>query len=129
MAVFTPVDKGPSQPDLTQEARKIELSVLMLLNLLPSATLRPSESYQKVREGEQPVALREKGKPTQALTSFTACVGGAGSRVTLSVTSLEARTQEPAGTVLKRAKALSFKLCEEGAAMTESTGSPFKVQV
>jgi hypothetical protein len=88
----------------------------------------PAAAYQKVKEGEQPVAFKEKGRSTQALTSFTVWVGATGSEVTLRITSFEARTQVPAGKVLKRAKAFSFKLCEEGVAMTESTANPFKVQ-
>ena len=99
MVVFTPDDKGPSQPDLTQVARKMALSEAMSGNRLPSPILRPSELYQKVREGEQPVALSEKGRPTQALTSFTEWEGAAGSEVTLSDTSFEASIQEPKGRV------------------------------
>ena len=128
MAVFTPEDKGPSQPDLTQEALKNELSEAIKGNRLPSAILRPSELYQKVSEGEQPVALSEKGRPTQALTSFTDWVGAAGSEVTLSVTSFEAITQAPAGRVEYRANAFNLAPCNAGFAMTESAGTPFSVQ-
>ena len=75
------------------------LSEAMIGNRLPSPILRPSELYQKVREGEQPVALSEKGRPTQALTSFTEWVGAYGSEVTLSDTSFEASIQDPNGRV------------------------------
>ena len=92
-AVLTPVDKGPSQPDLIQDARKKELSVACSGKRLPSPILVPVSLYHRVMEGEQPVALIEKGSPTQALTSFTACVGAAGREVTVSVTSFEARMQ------------------------------------
>jgi hypothetical protein len=84
--------------------------------------------YQNVKEGEQPVALREKGRPRQALTSFTAWTGAAGSEVTLNVTSFEASTQDPKGSVKKREKAFNLAPCKEGVARAESTGNPFIVQ-
>jgi hypothetical protein len=46
MVDFTPDDKGPSQPDLTQVARKMALSEAMSGNRLPSPILWPSELYQ-----------------------------------------------------------------------------------
>ena len=127
-AIFTPNDKGPSHPDLTQVARKILLSDRVTKSRLPSPTFRPEISNQNVKEGEQPVALREKGRPRQALTSFTAWTGAAGSVVTLNVTSFEASTQDPKGSVEKREKAFSFAPCKEGVARTKSTGNPFIVQ-
>ena len=45
------------------------------------------------------MALSEKGRPTQALTSFTEWEGAAGSEVTLSDTSFEASIQDPKGRV------------------------------
>ena len=74
------------------------------------------------------MAFKEKGSPTQALTSLTAWPGGEGSEVTLRMTSLEARTQVPAGSLTKLAKAFSLVPLNAGAAMTESTVNPFKVQ-
>jgi hypothetical protein len=127
-AIFTPNDKGPSHPDLTQLARKILLSDRVTKSRLPSPIFRPDTSYQNVKEGEHPVALREKGRPRQALTSFTAWTGAAGRAVTLSVTSFEASTQDPNGRVEKREKAFNFAPCKEGVARTESTGIPFIVQ-
>jgi hypothetical protein len=44
--VLTPNESGPSHPDLTQDARKRELSVPMLLNRLPSAIFVPAALYQ-----------------------------------------------------------------------------------
>jgi hypothetical protein len=44
--VFTPVDKGPSQPDLTQDARKIELSDATSGKRLPSPNFVPRALYQ-----------------------------------------------------------------------------------
>ena len=126
--VFTPKDIGPSQPDLTQVARKILLSDRATKSRLPSPILRPSELYQKVKEGEQPVAFKEKGRPRQALTSFTAWTGAAGSEMTLSDTSFEASTQDPKGSVEKREYAFNLAPCKEGVARTESTGNPFIVQ-
>ena len=96
---------------------------------LPSPILRPSELYQKVKEGEQPVALSEKGRPTQALTSFTAWEGADGSVVTVNDTSLDAITQLPAGKVEYRTNAFNLAPCNEGVANTESTGTPLSVQV
>ena len=127
-AIFTPNDKGPSHPDLTQVARKILLSDRVTKSRLPSPTFRPEISYQNVKEGEQPVAFREKGRPRQALTSFTAWTGAAGSEVTLSVTSFEASSQDPNGSVEKREKAFNLAPCKVGVARTESTGIPFIVQ-
>jgi hypothetical protein len=127
-AVFTPKDIGPSQPDLTQVARNILLSDRVTKSRLPSPIFRPSELYQKVKEGEQPVAFRENGRPRQALTSFTAWTGAAGSEVTLNVTSFEASTQDPKGSVEKRENAFNLAPCMEGVARTESTGMPFIVQ-
>lgn len=129
MAVFTPTDKGPSQPDLTHDARKMALSEPISGNRLPSPILRPSKLYQKVREGEQPVALSEKGRPTQAFTILTACDGAAGSEVTLSDTSLEAITQVPAGRVEYRANDFIFAPFSVGVAIIESTAWPLSVQV
>jgi hypothetical protein len=88
----------------------------------------PAAVYQKVKEGEQPVAFKEKGRSTQDLTSLTAWLGAVGSEVTLRITSFEARTQVPAGSLAKLAKAFSLAPFNEGVAITESTGSPFKVQ-
>jgi hypothetical protein len=79
-------------------------------------------------EGEQPVALIEKGSPTQALTNFTACVGAAGREVTVKVTSFEARMQEPVGKVRCRANAFSLAPWREGTAIRESTGLRLSVQ-
>jgi hypothetical protein len=90
--------------------------------------MRPTELYQNVKEGEQPVAFKEKGSPRQALTSFTAWTGAAGSEVTLNVTSFEASTQDPKGSVEKREKAFNLAPRKEGVARTESTGIPFMVQ-
>lgn len=127
-AIFTPNDKGPSHPDLTQVARNILLSDRVTKSRLPSPIFCLDTSYQNVKEGEQPVAFREKGRPRQALTSFTAWTGAAGSEVTLSVTSFEASTQDPKGSVEKREKAFNFAPCKEGVARTESAGIPFIVQ-
>jgi hypothetical protein len=127
-AVFTPNDRAPSHPDLTQLARKMLLSDRVTKNRLPSPIFRPDTSYQNVKEGEQPVAFKEKGRPRQALTSFTAWTGVAGSEVTFNVTSFEASTQDPNGRVEKREKAFNFAPCKEGVARTESTGIPFIVQ-
>ena len=44
--VFTPVDKGPSQPDLTQDARKMELSDATSGKRLPSPSFVPEALYQ-----------------------------------------------------------------------------------
>jgi hypothetical protein len=44
------------------------------------------------------------------------------------MTSLEARTQVPAGSLAKLAKAFSLVPLNAGAAITESTGNPFAVQ-
>ena len=74
------------------------------------------------------MAFREKGRPRQALTSFTAWTGAAGSEVTLSVTSFEASTQDPKGSVEKREYAFNLAPCKEGVARVESTGIPFIVQ-
>ena len=106
--VFTPVDKGPSQPDLTQDARKIELSDATSGKRLPSASFFPEALYQKVNEGEQPVAFRENGRPVQALTMFTACVGAASNDVMLRLTSFEASVQVPVGKVMCRTNAFSL---------------------
>jgi hypothetical protein len=127
-AVFTPKDRGPSHPNLTQVARNILLSDRVNKSRLPSPNFCPETSYQNVKEGEQPVALMEKGRPRQALTSFTAWTGAAGSEVTLNVTSFEASTQDPKGSVEKRENAINFAPCKEGVARTESTGIPFIVQ-
>jgi hypothetical protein len=127
-AIFIPKDRGPSHPDLTQLARKILLSDRVTKSRLPSPIFRPETSYQNVKEGEQPVALMEKGRPRQALTSFTAWTGAAGRKVTLSVTSFEASTQDPKGSVEKRENAFNLAPCKEGVARTESTGIPFIVQ-
>ena len=127
MAVFTPADKGPSQPDLTQDARKMALSEPISGNRLPSPSFTPAELYQKVREGEQPVALSEKGKPTQAFTILTACDGAAGSEVTLRETSFDARMHRPVGRVENRANAFSLAPFTVGVAMAESTGTSFNV--
>ena len=97
MVVLTPVESGPSQPDLTQEARKIELSVLIVVIRLPSPCFMPEAAYQLVLAGEQPVAFNVKGNPRQALTSLTACVGAVGNEVILSITSFEARVHMPVG--------------------------------
>ena len=99
----------------------MELSEPIRGNRLPSAILRPSELYQKVKDGEQPVALSEKGKPTHALTNLTAWEGAVGSEVTLSDTSLEAITQVPAGRVEYRANAFIFAPFSVGVAKIEST--------
>ena len=102
----------------------------MLINerRLPSPTFVPAALYQNVTDGEHPVAFKEKGSSTQALTSLTTWLGAAGSEVTLRMTSFEARTQVPAGSLAKRAKAFSLVPLNEGAAITESTGNPFAVQ-
>jgi hypothetical protein len=91
--------------------------------------LRPSELYQKVKEGEQSVALSEKGRPTQALTSFTAWDGADGSVVTVNDTSLDAIMQKPMGRVENLVYAFSLAPLMEGVAKTESTGTPLSVQV
>jgi hypothetical protein len=127
-AVFTPKDIGPSQPDLTQVARKILLSDRVTKSRLPSPIFRPETSYQNVKEGEQPVAFKEKGRPRQALTSFTAWTGATGSEVTFNVTSFEASTQDPNGRVEKREKAFNFAPCKEGVAIIESISAPLMVQ-
>jgi hypothetical protein len=127
-AVFTPNDSAPSHPDLTQLARKILLSDRVTKSRLPSPIFCPDTSYQNVKEGEQPVAFKEKGRPRQALTSFTAWTGAAGSEMTLNVTSFEASSQDPTGSVEKREKAFNLAPCKEGVARTESTGNPFIVQ-
>ena len=127
-AIFIPKDRGPSHPDLTQLARKILLSDRVTKSRLPSPIFRPETSYQNVKEGEQPVALMEKGRPRQALTSFTAWTGAAGSEVTLNVTSFEASTQDPKGSVEKRERAFNLAPCKEGVARAESTDNPFIVQ-
>jgi hypothetical protein len=44
--VFTPEDKGPSQPDLTQDARKMELSDATSGKRLPSPSFVPVALYQ-----------------------------------------------------------------------------------
>ena len=44
--VFAPVDKGPSHPDFTQEARKIELSDATSGKRLPSPIFIPAALYQ-----------------------------------------------------------------------------------
>ena len=44
--VFTPVDKGPSQSDLTQDARKMELSDATSGKRLPSPSFVPEALYQ-----------------------------------------------------------------------------------
>ena len=95
--VFTPVDKGPSQPDLTQDARKMELSEATSGKRLPSPNFVPEALYQKVNDGEQPVAFSEKGRPVQAVTILTTCVGAGGKVLILKLTSFEASTQVPAG--------------------------------
>ena len=95
--VFTPVDKGPSQPDLTQDARKMELSGDIRVRRLPSPTFVPDELYQKVSDGEQPVAFREKGSPVQAVTILTTCEGAGGKVLILKLTSFEASTHVPIG--------------------------------
>lgn len=102
----------------------------MLINerRLPSPSLVPAALYQNVTDGEQPVAFKENRSPTQALTSLTTWLGAAGSEVILSMTSLEARTQVPAGSLAKLAKAFSLVPLNVGAAITESTGNPFAVQ-
>ena len=46
MVVLTPVESGPSQPDLTQEARKMELSVLIIVIRLPSPNFMLEAVYQ-----------------------------------------------------------------------------------
>lgn len=97
------------------------LSEAISSNRLPSPILRPSELYQKVRAGEQPVALCEKGRPSQALTSFTEWEGAVGSVVMLSDTSLEAITQVPAGRVEYRANAFIFAPFSVDVAIIEST--------
>ena len=74
------------------------------------------------------MALSDKGKPTQAFTSLTACNGAAGSDVTLSDTSFEASTQDPKGRVEKRANAFNLAPCSVGVATIESTETPFMVQ-
>ena len=127
-AVFTPNDGAPSHPDLTQLARKILLSDRVTKSRLPSPIFRPDTSYQNVKEGEQPVAFREKGRPRQALTSFTAWTGAAGSEMTLNVTSFEASTQDPKGSVENREKAFNFAPCKEGVAIIESISAPLMVQ-
>ena len=126
--IFTPKDKGPSHPDLTQLARKMLLSDRVTKSRLPSPTFRPEILYQNVNEGEQPVAFREKGRPRQALTSFKAWTGAGGSEVILNVTSFEASSQDPNGSVEKREKAFNLAPCKVGVARTESTGIPFIVQ-
>ena len=120
MAVFMPADKGPSQPDLTQEALKNELSVTIKGKRLPSPILRPSALYQKVSNGEQPVALSENGRPTQAFTSFTAWEGADGSVLTVNDTSFDSITQVPAGMVEYRKKAFSLAPFSAWVARTES---------
>jgi hypothetical protein len=127
-AVFTPNDRAPSHPDLTQLARKMLLSDRVTKCRLPSPIFRPDTSYQNVKEGEQPVAFKEKGRPRQALTSFTAWTGAAGSEVTLSVTSFEASTQDPNGRVEKRENAFNLAPCKEGVAIIESISAPLMVQ-
>ena len=126
--VFAPVDKGPSHPDFTQEARKIELSDATSGKRLPSPIFIPAALYQKVNEGEQPVAFNEKGMPAQALTILTTCVGAEGNKVTLKLASFEARTQVPAGRVVCRANAFSLAPCKVEDASIESTNRPFSVQ-
>jgi hypothetical protein len=126
--VFTPVDKGPSQPDLTQDARKMELSDATSGQRLPSPIFMPAALYQKVNEGEQPVAFSEKGMPAQAVTIFTACVGAEGSDVTFKLTSLEPSIQVPFGKVTCRANAFSLAPWREGTAISESTGRRLSVQ-
>jgi hypothetical protein len=126
--VFTPNDWGPSQLDLTQEARKMLLSDRVTMILLPSPNFFPETSYQNVKEGEQPVTFREKGRPWQALISFMAWMGAAGSKVTLNDTSFEASTQNPKGTVEKRENAFNLAPCKEGVARIESTRIPLIVQ-
>ena len=106
----------------------MELSVLTYESRLPSPTLVPAAVYQKVKEGEQPVAFKEKGRSTQDLTSLTAWLGAAGSEVTVRETSLDARTQVPAGSLAKLAKAFSLAPFNVGAAITESTTRPLTVQ-
>ena len=106
----------------------MELSEPIRGNRLPSAILRPSELYQKVKDGEQPVALSEKGKPTQALTNLTAWEGAVGSEVTLNNTSLEAITQVPLGRVVYFTNAFNLAPCNAGFAMTESAVTPLSVQ-
>ena len=102
----------------------------MLINerRLPSPTFVPAALYQNVTDGEHPVAFKEKGSSTQALTSLTTWLGAAGSEVTLRMTSFEARTQVPAGSLAKRAKAFSLVPLKEGAAITESTARPLTVR-
>ena len=126
--VFTPVDTGPSQPDLTQDARKMELSDATSGKRLPSPIFMPAALYQKVNEGEQPVAFSEKGMPTQAVTIFTACVGAEGSDVTFKLTSLDASIQVPFGKVTCRANAFSLAPWSVGTAIGESTGRRLSVQ-
>ena len=106
----------------------MELSEPIRGNRLPSPILRPSELYQKVKEGEQPVALSEKGRPTQALTNLTVWVGAIGSEVTLNDTSLEAITQVPLGRVVYFTNAFNLAPCNAGFAMTESAVTPLSVQ-
>ena len=126
--IFTPVDKGPSQPDLTQDARKMELSDATSGKRLPSPIFMPAALYQKVNEGEQPLALIENGSPSQALTIFNTCIGAEGKEVTLKLTSLEASIQLPDGKVTCRANAFSLAPCREGTAIRESTGRRLSVQ-
>ena len=126
--VFIPLDTGPSQLDLTQDARKMELSDATSGKRLPSPIFMPAALYQKVNEGEQPVAFSEKGIPAQALTIFTTCVGAEGNDVTLKLTSLEASVQVPVGKVTCRANAFSLAPWREGTAIRESTGRRLSVQ-